>query len=206
MTTTPVQPEDKAEIAVLKTVAARLKEARQLAGIHDYQAVNWLGVQAIELTKLEEGIHTSPLSAIKKAAQIYGVSIDYLFGETDDWELCPEIRKERDFSAHLQGLFAAEQAKVAVKLVEQDSQITTLSEVVTTLAPAIRAVYDAMLRFWELNPHFDQMAAGAPVIHYLDLADKAGREATCKLVRTGLLSLAALQNYSIAETQEDQLV
>jgi len=199
MSTTPVQPEDKAEVAVLKTIVARLREARGLAGIHDYQAVNWLGVPATELTELENGIHTIPLTTIKRASQLYDVSIDYLFGQTDDWELCPEVRKERDFSAHLQSLLITEQAKVAAKLIEHDAQIAVLSEAVTVLAPAIRAVYDAMLRFWELNPVFDEMVAGAPVIHYLDLADKAGHEATCKMVRYGILPFEQLNSYPIQE-------
>jgi len=206
MTTTLVQPENKAEVAVLKTIVARLREARGLAGIHDYQVFNWLGVSATKITELEEGIHTAPLSTIKKAAEIFDVSIDYLFGEAEDWEKCLEVRRERDFSVHLQTLFAEEQAKIAVKLVEQDGRITALSEAVTALAPAIKQVYEAILRLWELNPSFEDMPGGAPVISSLDHADKAAHEATCKLVRAGLLSLAALQNYSIPETQEDQLV
>lgn len=194
-----VQPQSKAEIAVLKTVSARLKEARGLAGIHDYQVANWLGVPAAELTALEDGIYTIPLSTIKKAAEIYGVSVDFLFGETNDWELCQEVRRERDFSAHLQSLLITEQAKVATKLVEQDSRITALSEAATVLAPAIRAVYDALLRFWELNPSFDSMHGGAPVIKCLDLADKAAHEAVCQLIRHGILPFEVLSNYPSQE-------
>lgn len=185
--TTPVQPQDKAEVAVLKTVSARLKEARGLAGANDYQIVNWLGVSPSELTALENGISSAPLSTIQKAARLYDVSIDYLFGETDDWELCPEVRRERDFAAHLQSLFAAEQAKIAVKLVDQDNQIIALTEAVAALAPAIKAVYDAMMRFWELNQNFDEMPGGAPVISTLDRADKAAHAATCQMVRHGFL-------------------
>ncbi len=199
MATTSVQPENKTEVAVLKTIVARLREARGLAGIYDYQVVNWLGVSATKITELEEGIHTAPLSTIKKAAEIFDVSIDYLFGEAEDWEKCLEVRKERDFSVHLQGLLIAEQTKIAAEMVKQNGQIAALSEAVIVLAPAIRAVYDAMLRFWELNPGFDEMVAGAPVIHYLDLADKAGHEATCKMVRYGILPFEELNSYSIQE-------
>jgi len=206
ISTTPVQPEDKAEIAVLKIIAARLKEARGLAGIHSYQTANWIGVSSSELTALEGGIRSAPLSTIKKAAEIYDVSIDYLFGEAEDWEKCLEVRKERDFSVHLQNLFVEEQAKIAVKLVDQDNQITALTEAVTVLAPAIKEVYEAILRLWELNPSFEDMPGGAPVISSLDRADKAAHEVTCKMVRAGLLPFAALQNHPIPEIQEDQSV
>lgn len=203
--TTPVRPEDKAEVAVLKTIAARLREARGLAGPYDYQALKLFGISTTELAALEDGIYTIPLSTIKKASEIYGVSIDYLFGETEDWELCIEVRMERDFSAHLHSLLVTEQAKVAVKLVEQDSRITALSEVVTVLAPAIKDVYDAILRFWELNPGFDEMAAGAPVISSLDRADKAAHESVCQLIRHGILPFEVLNDYPIQEPKNQSV-
>jgi len=199
---TTAQPADKAEVAVLKTIAARFRETRGLAGPHDYQAANWLGVTPAELTALEDEIQANPLSTIRKVSKIFDVSIDYLFGETDDWELCPEVRRERDFSAHLQGLFVAEQAKVAVKLVEQDNRITALSEAVTVLAPAIRNVYDAILRFWELNPSFEDMPGGAPVINHLDRADKAAHESVCQLIRHGILPFEVLNSHPIREPKK----
>lgn len=205
MPTTPVRPEDKAEVAVLKTIAARLREARGLAGPYDYQALKLFGISTTELAALEDGIHTNPLFVIKTAAKIYGVSIDYLFGETEDWELCIEVRRERDFSAHLQSLFIAEQAKIAAEMVEQNGRITALSEAVTVLGPAIKDVYDAILRFWELNPGFSEMAAGAPVISSLDRADKAAHESVCQLIRHGILPFEVLNNYPIQEPKNQSV-
>jgi hypothetical protein len=119
----------------------------------------------------------------------------------EDWELCQEVRKERDFSTHLYSIFAEEQAKMAVEIVRQNNQLTTLSSAVAELAPAIKAVYDALLRFWQLNQGFEDMPGGAQVIDRLDKADKAAHEAVCKLVRNGFLPFEALSNYPIQETK-----
>ncbi len=186
---------DKGKISLIKLIGARLLEARELNKFQRHYAAKLIGVSIDELKKIETGIDVQfiPLSLIHKAAQNYDVSIDFLFGETEDWELCPEVRKERDFSAHLHSIFAEEQAKFAVKLVEQDNQIAILFGAVNATAPAIKAVYEAILRFWELNQNFDNMPGGALVISRLDHAEKAGHEAVCQMVRCGLLPVEALK-------------
>lgn len=193
--------EDKTEVAILRVVSARLKEGRDLCKHSLETAAQLIGISADDLRALEDdhSAYSIPLWLIHRAAQIYDVSVDYLFGMNDDWENCAEVRLERDFSIHLQKIFLQEQAKAAARLVEQNNKIIALTSVVTELAPSIKEIYGAIMRFWELNPQFDEMAAGAPVISCLDRADKAAHEATCRLVRHGFLPPEALNNYLIEE-------
>lgn len=193
--------EDKSEIEILKTVSARLKEGRNLCGHSLAQAAQLLDVSHDDLRDWEDSVDAKsiPLWVIDGAAKLYDVSTDWLFGLVEDWERCIEIRKERDFSTHLYSIFAEEQAKMAVEIVCQNNQLNTLSDAVTVLGPAIKDVYDALLRFWQLNQGFEDMPGGAQVIDRLDKADKAAHEAVCKLVRHGFLPPEALNSYLIEE-------
>ncbi|MGZ4088826.1 MAG: helix-turn-helix domain-containing protein [Bacteroidia bacterium] len=193
--------EDKTELAILRVVSATLKEGRELCKHSLETAAQLIGISADDLRALEGdySVYSIPLWLIHRAAQIYDVSVDYLFGMNADWENCAEVRLERDFSIHLQKIFLQEQAKAAARLVEQNNKITTLTNVVTELAPSIKEIYGAIMRFWELNPQFDEMVAGAPVISRLDRAEKAANEAACLLVRHGFLLPEALNSYPIEE-------
>lgn len=124
-----VRSEDKTEVALLKIVSLRMKEGRELTGLPQYQAAQLIGVPVDSLKAWEDGFndYSIPLQVIVNVAKTYDISIDWLFGLVeDDWEVCPEVRRERDFSVSLQTLILQEQAKVAVKLVEQDSRIFVL--------------------------------------------------------------------------------
>lgn len=192
---------DKTEIAVLRGISVRFKEGRELCKYSLEIAAQLIGISADDLKTLEDdySAYSIPLWLIHRAAQIYDISTDFLFGMSEDWELCQEVRKERDFSTHLYSIFAEEQAKMAVEIVRQNNQLAALSSAAVELAPAIRAVYDALLRFWQLNQGFEDMPGGAQVIDRLDKADKAAHEATCQLVRHGFLPFEVLGNYPIQE-------
>lgn len=193
--------EDKSEIEILKTVSARLKEGRNLCGHSLAQAAQLLDVSHDDLRDWEDSVDVKsiPLWVIDGAAKLYDVSTDWLFGLVEDWERCIEIRKERDFASRLQTLILQEQAKAAARLVEQNNKITALTNVVTELAPSIKSIYSAILRFWESNPEFVGMRNGASVIDRLDRADKVAHGAVCLMVRHGFLSPEALNSYPIEE-------
>jgi DNA-binding XRE family transcriptional regulator len=193
--------EDKTEVAILRVVSARLKEGRELCKHSLETAAQLIGISADDLRALEDdySVYSIPLWLIHRAAQIYDVSVDYLFGMNDDWENCAEVRLERDFSVHLQKIFLQEQAKAAARLVEQNNKISTLTNVVTELAPSIKSIYSAILHFWETNPEFVGMRNGASVIDRLDRADKVAHGAVCLMVRHGFLPPEALNSYPIEE-------
>lgn len=195
---------DKIEIATIKTIGARLREARELTRLSIQDAAELLGIQPEGLRRIETGVDVEniPLHLIRKATELYEVSVDFIYGLSgDEWERCPEARRERDFIGALRSEFYSEQAKIAAELIHQRNQIEALANTVTALTPAIRAVYNSILRFWELNQEFTDMPAGAPVINALDLAEKAADKAVRQLVRQGLLPFHDLLLYPIAEPE-----
>ena len=77
------------QAAVVRTVGQRLREARELCNLSLSAAAKYLGyANASKLSKVERATDTNsvPLWLILQAAKGYEVSVDYLFGLTDDWE------------------------------------------------------------------------------------------------------------------------
>ena len=181
---------DRRQTAIIGTIAAKLREARELCKHEQNQAAELLGVDAQELRKFESGIDVKeiPLWLIATASEVYDVSIDYLFGFTDDWEICQETRKERDFLAVLERLHIQAKSETITKQICLESAIKELANAVSTLAPAIQTIDDGFMRFWELNQDFTDMKAGAMIINKVDSANKLAAEAVRKLIRVKALS------------------
>lgn len=64
-------------------VGGRLRRAREAAGLSQLDAARLIGyANSTKLSKIETGRHTSqiPMWTLKRAAQAYGASLDYLLG------------------------------------------------------------------------------------------------------------------------------
>lgn len=120
----------KTEIAINKVIGSRLHEARELCGWTQIVAAGQIGrVTPNELSLIESGRYKTTISPviIKRAAEVYNVSTDFLFGFTVDWELDPIVREERDFLSHIQSILLHNQSKALSQLIVQQAQINELS-------------------------------------------------------------------------------
>jgi len=178
----------------MKTIGARMLEARQLTKMHQMKAATLLGIEKSQLQEIEHDFPDSlPLSLVLQASKIYDVSMDYLFGISDDWEQSPDARKERDFLSHIESLLAETQAKAAAEIIRQQAQINTLVESVRAMAPAIDSVQRSMDRFIELNDGFPDMPAGAMVLSSIKKAQQAAQTATKAMIKQKLLPVETTQ-------------
>lgn len=67
-----------------KLISARLVTARNLAGLQQSHAAELLGyTNSAQISLHEKGQRTPPLLALLRAAEVYGVSVDFLVGMTD---------------------------------------------------------------------------------------------------------------------------
>ena len=190
---------DKRECATIRTVSSRLAESRELCNHTQIAAAKLLGLPAKEFKAIEAGLDIDyiPLWVIQKAAAVYDVSVDFLFGLNADWETGDiEIRKRRDFLAVMERMHIDSQAATIVKQIKEENKIQALTDAVAMLAPAMREVYEAVLRFWELNPAFEEMPGGSTVLYKLDQAEKKANAATAEMVRFKCLQLEATKEYS----------
>lgn len=194
------QPIDKREAATIRAIGQKLREARGLMGVKFSQldAAKLIGITRDELASYENtsDVQTIPLWVIKRLAEVYDISIDWLFGLVDDdWELCPENRRNRDFLASIEKTFIDEQAKVMVILGKQDRAIAAMAETVAKLPVAVKSVDDAFMTYWQRNPEFENMPAGASLLNAVDAARNVAAECTCRMVRFKAMHREALKQF-----------
>lgn len=94
----------KEQVQAVMMVGERLRLAREMNGWEVSEAARLLGFENPgSLSKFELAKHVSaiPLYVIPRAAQVYGVTTDYLHGLTDDLSLAPALRLRRDVAVWL---------------------------------------------------------------------------------------------------------
>jgi len=187
---------DKLEAKAVRILAGRLKEARELCAHTLAVAAQLLGVRRADLLRVETGIDIGkiPLWLIRRAAEVYNVPSDYLFGLCDNFDGDdPEAFRERDFLASVQRLHVENYSRVIADQTRQDNRLKTLNTAVASFGIAVQHINEVFERFTSLNPHFQDMPGGAPVLCQIKIAEELGQHATCVLKRYKCLpdSLAA---------------
>lgn len=153
----------KEQAALVKTIGARMREARELCNLSQQVAAERLGyMRSAKLSKVEGAMDTCsvPLHLIDRASRLYGVSIDFLFGASDDW----------DESVHRPAgeWLASALEKSRLRDLELIACLHAEVRLVSTLIPEVveraRGVEAAIAFFREINPDFDDCRGGAKVL------------------------------------------
>lgn len=161
-------PKATTRAGLAKNIGRRLRAAREIAGIPQSVAAKRLGyANSSKLAKIEGGTDTNsvPHWMILRAARIYEVSIDYLYGESDDWELSSRACQERDVSKWVFETWEAARQRDMDVLRKLVIRFDAINSSVTTMFLASQDVNDAMTRFIELNSEsFEDMRGGARLV------------------------------------------
>lgn len=170
-----------------KTIASRLSEARELCGFDIQQAAHLIGISQDELREIESKKQLGMVPAqhwlILKASKVFDVSIDWLFGQTTDWEFSADARRERNVLAFIE-THTFNQDKYTQKVIARmDNRLRTLEATVGVLPLAVKEISDTLIRFRELNPCFDDMKMGAALVNRIEDAETKAHQASCELVR-----------------------
>jgi transcriptional regulator with XRE-family HTH domain len=175
----------KEEVALLRIIGARMREARHLSKFSANYAAAMLHYNHDHLIQIErcQDINYVPFSLIKNASNLYDVSIDFLFGANDDWERCDEVKAARMIHSYIHQQQLEYFSEVGVEIVKQKKQQEALAEAVISLAAAVNSIDEALIRFEELNPEFDELKAGAMLLNRVKSAGKAAATAVLKLKR-----------------------
>jgi hypothetical protein len=175
----------KEEVALLRIIGSRLKEGRGLCGLRIHKAATLINCEPAYLHDLENctDINYLPFSLIKNASNLYDVSIDFLFGENDDWERCDEVKAARMIHSYIHQKQMEYFSEVGVEIVKQKKQQEALAEAVISLTTAVNSIDEAINRFIELNPKYNNMKAGAMLLNRVKSASKAAATAVLKLKR-----------------------
>ena len=165
----------------------RLREARLLCSLSQQEAAQRLGLsKAAELKKIEDIKDSDriPLWLIARAAQVYEVSVDYLFGASDDWETGARMTQERETSAWLFEAWEKMRQRDLEVLGKLRDQIKAMEVAALQVPDAIDEVESALMKFRSLNPRFDdELIGGARLVGSGARAVEAASKARIKLKR-----------------------
>jgi transcriptional regulator with XRE-family HTH domain len=184
------EPIDKEEAALIAVIGERMQYARRdLCKFTIKTAAQLLEIEPGYLNQIELGFNIAavPLKLLKKAAEIYQVSIDYLFGLNEDWEIAPEVRAARDVTTFLLEHRVKELSKAIARQLRQQRRLDKLAGLVNTLRLELSEVHEAFDRFREINPEFEDMRGGATLQNRMHRANEAAISAQMALIKAKVL-------------------
>ena len=185
LTGTPNRQE-QAELA--RQVGAKLKEAREMVGLSQLNAAKQIGyANSTKLSKIETGRHSSqiPMWVLKRASQIYDVSLDYLLGVTESMEredtrhtaLREMMVHMREDWERIRGRDVLVQANMLERIGNVESSVLYID---TEAAEAEKA----LVRMIELNPgKWDETKGGCKLFSTVQSTAAAARTARRKMQR-----------------------
>jgi transcriptional regulator with XRE-family HTH domain len=155
---------------VVKTFGERMVEARKLSGLTQQKAAKLFGYRnSSKLAKIEAASDTNsvPLWIVPRAADIYGVSTDYLFGLSDDWERDPVVSQQRVIGNWLFEHYERLRLKEVNVLRVLGNKIVVLEKAVSHAVVRSKENLETLERLRELNPKYDDMKLGAKLLRLL---------------------------------------
>jgi len=186
------------QLQIVKTIGARMREARELCNISQITAAKRFGyANSSKLAKVEGASDTNsvPLWLIVRAAQMYEVSTDYLLGLTGDFE----IGVQRGVTPWLLDRWEAARRRDLALLDRFHRRIEAVSRVIPEMAAGIEETAGAVARFREVNPEFDEMKCGARVEGCVERLQTSAKSARLTLKRLHL----ELSGHEIAGGRHD---
>lgn len=194
----------KEQASAVKTIGARMRQARELCNLSQSAAARRLGYSnPSKLSKVEGATDTNsvPLWLIVRASSVYEVSIDFLFGVTDDWEVGARMTQERATSAWLFDAWEKARQRDMDVLRKLHNKVEAMEEAIGLMLAATDDVGAALARFAELNPVFEDMKAGGRLVGAVERATDAAKNAKAKMTRFRVeCTLAAAESNQLSLT------
>jgi len=192
------------QAAAVKMIGARMRQAHELCNLSQNAAAKRLGYSnSSKLSKVEGATDTNsvPLWLILRAAKVYEVSIDFLFGASDDWETGARMTQEREVSAWLQDVWEKSRQRDMETLKRLHDRVQTLAETVADMVVLAEDAGLALTRFAELNPAFEEMRAGSRLVSAVERASNAAKSAKAKMARFRMeCKMAAADTHQLSLT------
>jgi len=177
---------EQAELA--HAVGARLKEAREMACLSQQQAARMLGYSnSTKLSKIESGRHSSqiPLWVLKRAAELYDVSPDYLTGITETMERDEDKHSlMREMMVHMRESWESMRMRDVAVQGAMLERVKSIEDGLALVDAENQEAREAMQRFIELNRKaWLDMRGGARLESAVERAAEASRHSRARVKR-----------------------
>lgn len=184
---------DKSEAALMSEIGSRLKYEREENHYSRLKAAELLGISAAELKTYENVTSLSqiPFMVIKKAAGLYGVSVDHLFGMSDDFDASSTASAERTILNHLHHIHSEylnkELAERCIVEEKQQKQIDVLKGISIEMISSLRAINDVLIKVRRASKKLYLVPKSSALIKQVESGAKLSKDAECKMFRHKLL-------------------
>lgn len=175
----PEKPAHKDARSFCRLLGERLMTARNLSEMSQVEAAIAVGyMDGVHVDRAEKGSRLLPLEKLIKLAHLYGVSLDYLLGATDD----PVSDRDEDLQRRITDAVVGRMALLANVILSTNIKAVREMGLDTaeTLQMAEQAVEIelALGKLRQLNPHLDEEAKGlATLVMKAQAHADAGRRA-----------------------------
>lgn len=192
---------------LVRTIGERLHYAREtLCNLSQQEAARRLGYSnPSKLSKIERATDTNsiPLWVIKKAAQIYSVSIDFLFGLTEDWEPSLRMSAERETAEWVFDELQRQRVQEIAVLDRINRQHVEIARAANTAFESAEKVEIALRTFREHNPTFDtDMLGSAKLVAAVTLNAENARNFRASFRRLKLERATAVNQPALFDDEE----
>lgn len=178
-----------------KVMSRRLKKARELNGWSQEQAAAKLGyTNSTQLSLAEKAERLLPLANIVKAAEVFGVSIDYLLGISDEPERDPRAAERQAALRHVSGLMEATARTIVNAVLTHQSvapSVTQTKRLTEKAKTAIEAV--EQLRASNLDVFDGELRGSATVLRTIDELQTEVDKAVALVTRHEQVTEVAIQ-------------
>ena len=168
--TTTSTPSKQDQAVLSCEVGIRMRESRIMSGLSQVDAANRLGYQnSSKLAKIEKGQSSRiPLWVIRKAAILYDVSCDYLFGVTETMERDDVSHASlRELHAFMFADFDKRHAQDIAVMIAIRTKLETIQQMIVLAAQQAQQLEEAKL-FIEQQPEWQDIKGGNRLINYID--------------------------------------
>lgn len=181
MTKTGDVKREKAKL--VRMIGLRMKHARELVNMTQEVAAERLGyANSSKLSKIENASDTDnvPNYIIERAATLYDVSVDYLYGRTDDWD--PETPRDSFAMQYVADMLEKLAKRDLVLMAQYENKVRKVIDSVLALSELTREAEEALNRFCVMHPEIEDMRASR-LISSIKRASAAGETAKGELQR-----------------------
>lgn len=177
------------DLAIARTIGQRLKQARELNNLNLLDASIKLGYgNSSKLSKIEnaQATNTVPIWLINKAANLYQVTVDWIFGRSSDWELSAYACDSREQQHYIVDMLNEARARDLEVLCRVNNRSVVVGKATHELIEAIEKINLALNSFSNLHPEFEESMRSSRLINDIKRAARASTDAKVKLAQLRL--------------------